>query len=91
MSYRIELLADRDRRNFSCGSIALDRYFREQATQDVRRRLATCFVAVSDEDEVAGFYTLAATSLAFDRLAAEDAKKLTRYPVVPAILLGRLA
>lgn len=91
MSYRIELLADHDRRNFSCGSIALDRYFREQATQDVRRRLATCFVGVSDEDEVAGFYTLAATSLAFDRLAPEDAKKLPRYPVVPAILLGRLA
>ena len=91
MSYRIEPLEQHDRRHFSCGSPALERYFREQVTQDVRRRLAMCFVAVTDEGDVAGFYTLAATSLAFDRLAPEHAKKLPRYPVVPAILLGRLA
>lgn len=89
--YRIEPLAKHDRRKFSCGSDVLDRYFREQATQDIRRRVAFCFVAISDDDAVAGFYTLAATSLAFDRLSSEWAKKLPRYPVVPAVLLGRLA
>ena len=89
--YRIEPLAKHSRERFSCGSAALDRYFREQVTQDIRRRIASCFVAISADAEVAGFYTLAATSLAFDRLAPERAKKLPRYPVVPAILLGRLA
>lgn len=89
--YRIEPLAKHDRDGFSCGSTPLDRYFREQVTQDVRRRIASCFVAISSSDEVAGFYTLAATSLAFDRLAPERARKLPRYPVVPAVLLGRLA
>jgi len=90
--YRIEPLAKHDRKKFSCGSAELDRYFREQTTQDTRRRIAFCFVAVNDDDgEVAGFYTLAATSLALDRLSAEWAHKLPRYPVVPAVLLGRLA
>jgi GNAT superfamily N-acetyltransferase len=90
--YRIAHLAKQNRESFSCGSAPLDRYFREQVTQDIRRRIASCFVAIAaDGDEIAGFYTLAATSLAFDRLSPERAKKLPRYPVVPAILLGRLA
>ena len=89
--YVIEALAGHDRALFSSGSTALDGYFHQQVTQDVRRRIAACFVAVADQGEVAGFYTLAATSLAFDRLSLERAKKLPRYPVVPAILLGRLA
>ena len=89
--YVVERLAGHDRMRFSSGSPALDVYFQQQVTQDVRRRIAACFVAVADDREIAGFYTLAATSLALDRLSPERAKKLPRYPVVPAILLGRLA
>lgn len=92
-SFRIEpLCADHDRAKFSSGSGELDRYFREQASQDIRRRIATCFVAVSLPDGgVAGFYTLTATSIALNALALQIAKKLPRYPVIPAVLLGRLA
>ncbi|MDO8379283.1 GNAT family N-acetyltransferase [Phenylobacterium sp.] len=89
--YVVEPLAGHDRATFSSGSESLDRHFYQQVTQDVRRRIASCFVAVSDDGELAGFYTLAATSLAFDRLSAERASRLPRYPVVPGILLGRLA
>jgi GNAT superfamily N-acetyltransferase len=81
-----------DRSRFNSGSVALDRYFREQASQDVKRRLATCFVAVDiDSVEIAGFYTLSAASVALTGLAPEIARKLPRYPVVPTALLGRLA
>ncbi len=91
--FRIELLSgDHDRSRFSSGSAPLDRYFREQASQDIKRRIASCWVALSAETkEVAGFYTLAAASIALDTLAAETIRKLPRYPVVPAALLGRLA
>lgn len=89
--FRIEPLGKHDRKRFVCGSAELERYFREQVTQDVKRRLAFCFVAVDEENSVAGFYTLAATSIALDRLSAERVKHLPRYPVVPAVLLGRLA
>lgn len=89
--YRIEPLAKHNRKVFVCGSAPLERYFREQVTQDVKRRLAFCFVAVAADNTLAGFYTLAATSIALDRLPADRAKHLPRYPVVPAILLGRLA
>jgi GNAT superfamily N-acetyltransferase len=89
--YRIGLLHDHDRSTFDSGSDALDRYLREQAKQDMRRRVASCFVAIDQVGAVAGFYTLAATSLALDLLPAEQIKRLPRYPSVPAILLGRLA
>lgn len=91
MTYRIELLAGHDRSAFTSGSPALDGYFHDQVGQDIRRRLAHCFVAITDADEVAGFYTLAATSILFEDLPEALARKLPRYPLVPAVLLGRLA
>lgn len=44
-----------------------------------------------DTQDVAGYYTLTATSVALSVLSADVVKKLPRYPVVPAVLLGRLA
>ncbi|MBI1329770.1 MAG: GNAT family N-acetyltransferase [Alphaproteobacteria bacterium] len=90
-SFRIEPLGDRDRKSFDSGSDALNRYFRDQVGQDIRRRVASCFVAIETSGDIAGFYTLAASSLAFDALPVAHSKKLPRYPVIPAVLLGRLA
>src|SRR5215216_3629642 len=90
---RIEPLGPQhDRAAFSCGVAALDRYLREQARQDMTRRVAAAFVLVGGRpDEIAGYYTLAATGVLLTELPAEVAKRLPRYPVVPATLLGRLA
>jgi len=89
--YVIEPLGSHDRSSFACGTAALDSYFRERAAQDMKRRIASCFVAVTSNSEIAGYYTIAATGLAFGDLPADRARKLPRYPVIPAILLGRLA
>ena len=44
---RIEALNEHhDRGAFFCGEDALDRYIRTQATQDNRRRIVNCFVAI---------------------------------------------
>jgi GNAT superfamily N-acetyltransferase len=92
-AFRIEPLSqDHDGAQFLSGSDALDRYLREQASQDVRRRIATCFVALNvTSQDVAGYYTLTATSVALTALSPEISRKLPRYPVAPAALLGRLA
>ncbi len=92
-SYRIEPLSGvHARSHFLSGSTALDRYFREQASQDTKRRIATCFVAVGLETgSVAGYYTLSACGVSLTDLPPAITKKLPRYPVVPAALLGRLA
>ncbi len=80
-----------DRAGFSCGVPALDRYFRELVTQDIRRRVTNCFVALDHAGKVAGYYTFAATSLPLPELTPEQAKRLPRYSSFPACLIGRLA
>ena len=83
--------AAHDRAGFHSGSDPLDRYLCEQVTQDIRRRVAACFVAVSAEQRIAGYYTLASASLPLADLPSSIAKKLPRYPTVPAVRMGRLA
>jgi ribosomal protein S18 acetylase RimI-like enzyme len=81
-----------DRKTFSSGVPALDRYFREQVTQDVRRRATACYVAVdASTGKVAGYYTLAAGGIPVSEMPETLAKRLPRYPSVPVARLGRLA
>jgi ribosomal protein S18 acetylase RimI-like enzyme len=91
--FRIEPLGDaHDRVSFRCGEAVLDRYFQTQATQDIRRRVANCFVAVEmATGRVAAYYTLSAASIAFVDLPPEETKRLPRYPTLPAVRIGRLA
>jgi GNAT superfamily N-acetyltransferase len=85
------LSREHDRTAFRSGVEVLDRYLRELALQDMRRRVAGCFVALNDARAITGFYTLAATSVAIDKLPSDLTKRLPRYPLVPAVLMGRLA
>ena len=91
--FRVEpLAAEHDRRAFSCGEPALDVYFQTQVTQDIRRHITNCFVAIEvATDALAGFYTLAAASIPVHELPVELTKRLPRYPVLPAVRIGRLA
>jgi ribosomal protein S18 acetylase RimI-like enzyme len=89
--FHIELLGDHDRAAFCSGVDALDRYFRERVTQDVRRRVSNCFVLLDAEKQVAGYYTFAAASIPLGELPESLAKRLPRYPSLPAGLIGRLA
>jgi len=92
-SLRIEPLGKaHDRAAFYCGSPALDSYLQKQAGQDARRFAAAPFVLCEGENAaVLGYYTLSATSISLGALPPETAKKLPRYPDVPAALIGRLA
>ena len=92
-AFRIEPLGDHDRAAFSCGVEPLDRYLREHAGQDARKRAAAPFVLLTTEDRIAGYYTLSSTVILADDLPEEDLRRLKwpRYPQLPATLIGRLA
>jgi GNAT superfamily N-acetyltransferase len=86
------LNSNHDRKSFSCGVEALDRYFREQVTQDIRRHVTACYVAVeASTNRIAGYYTLAAGGIPLVDLPEQLVKRLPRYPTVPVARLGRLA
>jgi ribosomal protein S18 acetylase RimI-like enzyme len=91
--FAIELLSSQHKRDsFACGVEPLDRYFREQVRQDVRRRATACYVAREiSTNAIAAYYTLAAGSVLLSGLPEALAKKLPRYPDVPVARLGRLA
>jgi GNAT superfamily N-acetyltransferase len=90
--FRVEPLGPQhDRASFASGVEPLDRYFRSQAGQDARRNMAAPFVLVLADGAVAGYYTLAATGVKLIAFPAATTRKLPRYPLVPATLLGRLA
>lgn len=93
MTFVVEPLgAHHDRDGFTSGSDALDRYLRQQAGQDVRRNVATVFVLCEPGSPVVlGYYTLSALSLKVGDFPEKVAKKLPRYPFLPATLVGRLA
>ncbi len=81
-----------DRKIFSCGSVALDRYLIRQASQDTRKHVAATFVLVAtDSPSVLGYYSLSATSIELRELPEGLIKKLPKYPLMPAILIARLA
>jgi GNAT superfamily N-acetyltransferase len=90
----IELLrSDHNRADFSCDNASLDRYLKERAGQDLRRACATPFVLASKggDTSVPGYYTLSSFGIDVGELPPDMAKKLPRYPLIPATLLGRLA
>ena len=93
IGYSIEPLHEHhDRASFSCGVEPLDRYLKQQAGQDARKHVAAPFLLIHHESgAVAGFYTLASTTIVPGQLPPELARKLPRYPLIPATLLGRLA
>jgi GNAT superfamily N-acetyltransferase len=91
---RIEpLAAHHQRESFASGVAELDDYLRHRAGQDERKDIAACYVLVAPPDEaiVRGYYTLSSYAIELGELAPAVARRLPRYPRVPAALLGRLA
>lgn len=89
---RFELLAaQHDREGFSCGIVILDTYLRKQARQDAKKGVAVPFVLTPDGRTIAGYYTLSQFSVELGAVPETLARKLPKYPHVPATLIGRLA
>ncbi|GAB4300100.1 MAG: hypothetical protein Fur0025_39510 [Oscillatoriaceae cyanobacterium] len=94
MVLKINLLDSRThiRSNFCCGEESLDTYIRQQASQDLKKRVSTVFVLIDEPQlDVLGYYTLSSYTVNVAALEENLVKRLPRYPALPATLLGRLA
>jgi len=88
---RVEILnTAHDRESFDCGVESLNRYIKQQASQDAKRRIGVTHVAVSDDrpDRILGYYTLATTTIGPGTMPE---KNLPKRMALPGALLGRLA
>ncbi len=84
--------SEHDRAAFSCGVEELDRYLKQQASQDAGNRVAAPFVLrAADSPRIMGYYTLSAATIELGELPSDVARRLPRYPLLPAVLIGRLA
>jgi ribosomal protein S18 acetylase RimI-like enzyme len=92
-NFEIEPLGNHHgRAAFSCGEPALDRYLRERAGQEQRRKAAAVFILHETiTATVAGFYTLSMYAVRSADLPEVFRRKLPHYELLPAALVGRLA
>jgi GNAT superfamily N-acetyltransferase len=93
-SYVYELLdvAIHDRSTFSCGVEELDRYLKQQARQDMRNRVASVYIQRTPvSPTILGYYSISNLSIEAVDLPPEMVRRLPRYPILPATLIGRLA
>jgi GNAT superfamily N-acetyltransferase len=81
-----------DRKNFDCGSAALNEYLTRYARQNHESGGAKTFVAVppATPSRVLGYYSISPGSIEFTRVPAALMRGLGRYEV-PIFRLGRLA
>lgn len=80
------------RDSFDCGVNELNSWLKRQASQDIDKRACALFAALDPgKNSIAGFYTLSMYSVHLPDISSEIQKKLPKYPLIPAVLLGRLA
>jgi predicted GNAT family N-acyltransferase len=90
MLHTVALDSSHKKASFSCEEQSLTDYLRKQVGQDVRRKVALCFVHSEANETIKGYYTLSADSI--DRsLLPEELKQKMPYRNLPVTLLGRLA
>jgi GNAT superfamily N-acetyltransferase len=84
------LVREDDRSGFSCGQPDIDRFFEHYAGQNqFKLHLAVTYVAIV-EGRIAGFATVAASSLQRDNLPnSRQRRRLPNYPL-PVLRLARL-
>jgi GNAT superfamily N-acetyltransferase len=82
-----------NRSDFDCGKELLNNYLKNQAGQDMRRKLSACFVLLEMETSIIqGYYTLSNNSIPLKSFSEQIRKKMPEsYVSIPTTLIGRLA
>lgn len=87
----IQFNATHDKATFNNHSDPLNCNFKEQASRDIKPRISACLLAISQDNYIIAYYTLALASALLSYLPESLLKKLLRYATIPAVQMGRLA
>ncbi|MEP7321897.1 MAG: GNAT family N-acetyltransferase [Saprospiraceae bacterium] len=81
-----------NRSNFRCGNLLLDRYFKEQAIHDFKKKIAAIFIWLDENKKVIGFYSLSNDNIDRKEVPEEMEKKMPEsFDSFPTTFLGKLA
>ncbi len=80
-----------NRKVFECEEQQLTDNIKKQVSQDIKKKLAVCFVAIDNDNNVIGYYTLSSESLGREQIPDKYLRKVPQNYNAPVILLGRLA
>jgi len=83
-------LTEKQRRNFSCGILGLDEYFKQFAKGNHVKNIGKTFVILDEDATVIGYYTTSMGSVDFSSLPMDLRAKLPKYPI-PVARIARLA
>jgi GNAT superfamily N-acetyltransferase len=89
--FTIEPLSSKyDRNTFDCGEPLLNNFLKQQASQLQKRLVSRTYLAIDQDNQIAGFYSLSTTQV--HRTQSPDQfKQFSAYQPIPAALIGRLA
>ena len=85
----VPLEKDHEVSGFDCGVAPLNDFLRKHAWHNQQNRSARTYVVLRD-NQVVGYYSLAAASVQHEEAAPRIAKGLAKHPI-PVVLLARLA
>lgn len=80
------------RTKFDCGNDELNQYLKKYARQNDKKGISKAYVATQKEtpNTIDGYYTISTSTISFESLPQDVARKLPNYPIAAA-LIGRLA
>lgn len=77
-------------KKFDCDIEVLNTFLARYALKNDELGIGRTFVALDDDNQIAGYFTLATAQVAYDEIPEDYKSKLPKYPV-PALRIARLA
>ena len=77
-------------KNFDCDVDALNDFLSRYAKKNDELGIGKTFVALDENNQIAGYFTLATAQLSYNEIPEDYKRKLPKYPI-PALRIARLA
>lgn len=77
-------------KKFDCGTEVLNSFLVRYALKNDELGIGRTFIALDDDDQISGYFTLATAQVAYKEIPEDYKVKLPKYPI-PALRIARLA
>lgn len=77
-------------KKFDCGTEVLNSFLVRYALKNDELGIGRTFIALDDNDQISGYFTLATAQVAYKEIPEDYKVKLPKYPI-PALRIARLA